>query len=224
MAKYRARLPQEDGGLFLTDAGIETTLIFEHGLELPYFAAFALLKEERREAGFTRLFRAPRRDRQGQGLGLCSREPNLARERRLGPEARLYEKRARGGEPRGDRHDGGAPRPLRERAHAHGHQRLRGSARRRLRPRQSDERKRGRGLSRRADRRLREERCRSRHGHHHDQRARGDRRRARRACRRHARRHLLHRRRPTAGCPPERVSTRPSRPWTRRRGRRPLIT
>jgi S-methylmethionine-dependent homocysteine/selenocysteine methylase len=46
MAKYRDRLPQLDGGLFLTDAGIETTLIFHEGFELPYFAAFHLLRDE----------------------------------------------------------------------------------------------------------------------------------------------------------------------------------
>jgi S-methylmethionine-dependent homocysteine/selenocysteine methylase len=45
MAKHRHRLPQLPGGLFLTDAGIETTLIFHEGLELPYFAAFHLLKD-----------------------------------------------------------------------------------------------------------------------------------------------------------------------------------
>jgi S-methylmethionine-dependent homocysteine/selenocysteine methylase len=43
---YRARLPQLDGGLFITDGGIETTLIFHHGLELPAFAAFDLLKDD----------------------------------------------------------------------------------------------------------------------------------------------------------------------------------
>jgi S-methylmethionine-dependent homocysteine/selenocysteine methylase len=43
---YRERLPQLDGGLFLTDGGIETTLIFHHGLELPLFAAFDLLKDD----------------------------------------------------------------------------------------------------------------------------------------------------------------------------------
>jgi S-methylmethionine-dependent homocysteine/selenocysteine methylase len=37
-------LPQLDGGLFLTDGGIETCLIFLDGLELPYFAAFHLLR------------------------------------------------------------------------------------------------------------------------------------------------------------------------------------
>jgi S-methylmethionine-dependent homocysteine/selenocysteine methylase len=43
MSKYRKQLPQISGGLFLTDGGIETTLIFQDGLELPYFAAFHLL-------------------------------------------------------------------------------------------------------------------------------------------------------------------------------------
>ncbi|ATJ81437.1 homocysteine S-methyltransferase family protein [Halomonas beimenensis] len=46
MAKYRHHLPQLDGGLFLTDAGIETTLIFHEGQNLPHFAAFHLLKDE----------------------------------------------------------------------------------------------------------------------------------------------------------------------------------
>jgi S-methylmethionine-dependent homocysteine/selenocysteine methylase len=43
--KHRHHLPQLDGGLFLTDGGIETTLIFHEGLELPLFAAFDLLKD-----------------------------------------------------------------------------------------------------------------------------------------------------------------------------------
>lgn len=41
-----ARLPQLDGGFFLTDGGIETTLIFHRGIDLPLFAAFALLDDE----------------------------------------------------------------------------------------------------------------------------------------------------------------------------------
>jgi hypothetical protein len=44
MAKYRRRLPQLEGGLFLTDGGLETTLIFHKGVELPHFAAFDLLR------------------------------------------------------------------------------------------------------------------------------------------------------------------------------------
>jgi homocysteine S-methyltransferase len=39
-------IPQLTGDLFLTDGGIETTLIFHRGLELPEFAAFHLLKDK----------------------------------------------------------------------------------------------------------------------------------------------------------------------------------
>ncbi|NQV20273.1 MAG: homocysteine S-methyltransferase family protein, partial [Rhodospirillales bacterium] len=46
MSKYRNHLPQLDGGLFLTDGGLETTLIFHDGLELPCFASFDLLREQ----------------------------------------------------------------------------------------------------------------------------------------------------------------------------------
>jgi homocysteine S-methyltransferase len=47
MPKYRSRLPQLDGSLFLTDGVIETSLIFHDKLELPYFAA--LPSDEGRE-------------------------------------------------------------------------------------------------------------------------------------------------------------------------------
>jgi homocysteine S-methyltransferase len=40
-------LPQASGELFLTDGGIETTLIFHEGIELPHFAAFLLLEQNR---------------------------------------------------------------------------------------------------------------------------------------------------------------------------------
>lgn len=44
MSKYRNQLPQLSDDLFITDGGLETTLIFHHGYELPEFAAFDLLK------------------------------------------------------------------------------------------------------------------------------------------------------------------------------------
>lgn len=47
MAKYRTNLPQLSGGLFLTDGGIETTMLFHEGLDLPYFAAFHLLNDDK---------------------------------------------------------------------------------------------------------------------------------------------------------------------------------
>ena len=43
---YRNSLPQLGGDLFITDGGLETTLIFADGLELPQFAAFDLLKSD----------------------------------------------------------------------------------------------------------------------------------------------------------------------------------
>jgi homocysteine S-methyltransferase len=39
-----ARLPQLGGGLYLTDGGLETVLLFQEGIELPEFAAFVLLR------------------------------------------------------------------------------------------------------------------------------------------------------------------------------------
>ena len=44
--KHRDHLPQLDGGLFLTDGGLETVLIFHQGIDLPAFAAFDLLKDD----------------------------------------------------------------------------------------------------------------------------------------------------------------------------------
>ena len=44
MNKYRTNLPQLGGALFLSDGGLETTLIFHNKVELPCFAAFDLLK------------------------------------------------------------------------------------------------------------------------------------------------------------------------------------
>ena len=46
MARYRNALPQLNGGTFLSDGGMETTLIFHDGLELPHFASFVLLASE----------------------------------------------------------------------------------------------------------------------------------------------------------------------------------
>jgi homocysteine S-methyltransferase len=43
MPRYRHSLPQQQGGIFLTDGGMETTLIFHHGIDLPHFASFVLL-------------------------------------------------------------------------------------------------------------------------------------------------------------------------------------
>ncbi len=49
-------LPQLAGRLFLTDGGLETTLVFHEGLDLPYFAAFDLLKNAAGEAALRKYF------------------------------------------------------------------------------------------------------------------------------------------------------------------------
>jgi homocysteine S-methyltransferase len=46
MPRYRHQLPQLGDEVFLTDGGMETTLIFHDGIDLPHFAAFVLLDSE----------------------------------------------------------------------------------------------------------------------------------------------------------------------------------
>ncbi len=57
MARYRNALPQVGGGLYLTDGGIETTLIFHEGLHLPDFAAFHLLQDANGRIALQKYFR-----------------------------------------------------------------------------------------------------------------------------------------------------------------------
>ena len=45
MPLYRHALPQLGEGLFLSDGGLETSLVFHEGLELPCFAAFPLVAD-----------------------------------------------------------------------------------------------------------------------------------------------------------------------------------
>lgn len=52
MSPYRKHLPQLDDTLYMTDGGLETTLIFHDGVDLPHFASFTLLDSE---AGIERL-------------------------------------------------------------------------------------------------------------------------------------------------------------------------
>src|SRR5262245_6836021 len=46
MPRYRHSLPQTRGQLFITDGGLETTLVFHEKMDLPAFAAFPLLREK----------------------------------------------------------------------------------------------------------------------------------------------------------------------------------
>jgi S-methylmethionine-dependent homocysteine/selenocysteine methylase len=57
LSKYRSALPQLGERLFLTDGGIETTLIFHDGLSLPDFAAFHAMKTAAGVEALRRYFR-----------------------------------------------------------------------------------------------------------------------------------------------------------------------
>ena len=73
--KHRHHLPQLDGGLFLTDGGIETTLIFHDGLDLPAFAAFDLLKDDEGTEALRRYFEPYAALARDRGAGFVLESP-----------------------------------------------------------------------------------------------------------------------------------------------------
>jgi S-methylmethionine-dependent homocysteine/selenocysteine methylase len=75
MSKYRNRLPQVEDQLFVTDGGLETTLIFQAGVDLPYFAAFDLLSNEKGTAELRRYFERYAELARAHGLGLVLESP-----------------------------------------------------------------------------------------------------------------------------------------------------
>ena len=72
---HRNHLPQLDGGLFLTDGGIETTLIFHEGLDLPLFAAFDLLKDDEGTDALRRYFERYAALASDRGVGFVLESP-----------------------------------------------------------------------------------------------------------------------------------------------------
>jgi S-methylmethionine-dependent homocysteine/selenocysteine methylase len=56
MPRYRHLLPQLSGDIFLADAGVETDLIFNHGIEIREFAAHTLLPMPEGRAALSRYF------------------------------------------------------------------------------------------------------------------------------------------------------------------------
>ena len=72
---FRDRLPQLEGGVFLTDGGIETTLVYHHGLELPEFAAFPLLDTEAGSQELRRYYAPYAELARERGVGLILEAP-----------------------------------------------------------------------------------------------------------------------------------------------------
>jgi S-methylmethionine-dependent homocysteine/selenocysteine methylase len=95
-AKYRHRLPQLEGGLFLTDGGMETTLIFHEGWELPSFASFVLLDDKRGREALRAYFDRYIRTAIGTGAGFILESPTWRANpdwgRKLGYDATALER------------------------------------------------------------------------------------------------------------------------------------
>ena len=193
MARYRHALPQLGDGIFLSDGGMETTLIFHEGVELPHFASFVLLETEAGRQHLLRLLRALSQDRPRQPRRLPARQRRLARQSRLGRQARLRRQGAHGDQRGVDRAARRATRQMGNTGIALRDRRRHRAARRWLQGWQ-DGRRRGRRLSRAAGRGLCRDRGRHGIGLHHEQHRRGDRRSACGACPCHAVHDLVHRR------------------------------
>lgn len=76
LAKYRAGLPQMAGRLFLMDGGLETTLVFLDGIDLPFFAAADLLKDEAGTARLRAYYDGYAAMAAAQGVGFVLDSPN----------------------------------------------------------------------------------------------------------------------------------------------------
>ena len=70
MPRYRTALPQLGDKLFLTDGGLETTLIFHQGVELPDFASFHLMRTTEGEDVLRQYFRTYAAVARRYGTGL----------------------------------------------------------------------------------------------------------------------------------------------------------
>lgn len=69
MSRYRQDLPQMSDRVFFTDGGLETTLVFHDGIDLPDFAAFTMLHTESRRKRLLRYFDDYALNAQAHGAG-----------------------------------------------------------------------------------------------------------------------------------------------------------
>jgi len=68
-------LPQHRDGVFLADGGLETTLVFLQGIDLPSFAAFPLVLSEAGRETLTRYFAPYLAEAERRGVGLILDTP-----------------------------------------------------------------------------------------------------------------------------------------------------
>ena len=91
MIQHRNALPQLGTGLFVTDGGLETTLIYHHGIQLRDFAAFELLRDASGISTLRAYYHTYARLAANYGLGLVLEAPTWRASRdwgaRLGYDA-----------------------------------------------------------------------------------------------------------------------------------------
>jgi len=75
MTNHRHDLPQARGEILLTDGGLETTLIFENGIDLPEFASFPLLDDDDGRAALLEYFRTYTDIARQHGVGIVLETP-----------------------------------------------------------------------------------------------------------------------------------------------------
>ena len=90
MGTYRHALPQLSDRVTLTDGGIETTLIYHEGIELPYFAAFVLLDDDAGRAALVRYFASYLSIAREARLAVVLESPTWRASRDWGRLLRLY--------------------------------------------------------------------------------------------------------------------------------------
>ena len=129
MKKYRHRLPQLRNSLFLTDGGLETTLVFHEQVELPYFAAFTLLKSEPGIERLRRYFETYTRIALEHNVGIVLEAPTWRANSDWAAQTGLRRRRAGRCQPPGRRTAARSARTARDADHAHGDQRQHRSAR-----------------------------------------------------------------------------------------------
>jgi len=92
MATYRNMLPQLGDQQFLTDGGLETTLIFDDNLDLPEFAAFPLLSDSHGRQKLEEYYLSYLNLAQKKGLGFILESPTWRASRDWGVKLGLTEK------------------------------------------------------------------------------------------------------------------------------------
>jgi S-methylmethionine-dependent homocysteine/selenocysteine methylase len=68
-------LPHLSGATFITDGGMETTLVYHHGIELPAFASFPLLNDERGREALRQYFEPYLAIARERGVGIVLDSP-----------------------------------------------------------------------------------------------------------------------------------------------------